>query len=110
MKRLILAFLLLFPCLCVAQTIVNGDVSGTWTSASSPYLVTGDVTIPTGQTLNIEPGVEVEFQGYYRFYVLGNLQAIGTADSMIVFTTDTPSIGWGGLRVDSSDIIHPAFF
>jgi len=106
MKRLILVIPLLFPCLAVAQTNVSGDQSGTWTSANSPYYVTGDVTIPTGLTLNIEPGVEVNFQGYYKFYVLGNLQAIGTEDTMVIFTTDTPSIGWGGLRVDSNDIIQ----
>ncbi|MEN8163152.1 MAG: right-handed parallel beta-helix repeat-containing protein, partial [Acidobacteriota bacterium] len=89
-----------------AQTNVSGNQSGTWTSNNSPYQVTGDVTVPTGQTLTIEPGVEVNFQGYFRFYVNGNLQAIGTEDSMILFTTDTPATGWGGLRVDTSDTIR----
>ncbi|MBT3317985.1 right-handed parallel beta-helix repeat-containing protein, partial [bacterium] len=104
MRNLIL-FLLLVPCLAVAQTNVSGIQSGTWTQNNSPYLVTGHVTVPSGQTLNIEPGVEVNFQGYYKFNVSGNLQAIGSESSMILFTTDNPSTGWGGIRIDTNDMI-----
>ncbi|RLB61000.1 MAG: hypothetical protein DRH08_14525 [Deltaproteobacteria bacterium] len=108
MKRLIL-LLLLVPCIAYSQTNVSGDQSGTWISSNSPYRVTGHVTVPVGQTLNIEAGVEVNFQGHYKFNVLGDLQAIGTRDSMIVLTTDTPATGWGGIRVDTSDIIKLSF-
>lgn len=97
---------ILLPCLAFAQTNVSGNQSGTWTFNNSPYRVTGDVTVPLGQRLDIEPGVEINFQGYYRFYVDGNLQAIGTEESMIIFTTDAPSTGWGGLRVETSDTIR----
>ena len=40
---------------------VSGDQAGTWTRASSPYIVTGNINILTGQTLTIEPGVVVKF-------------------------------------------------
>jgi len=104
LKNLIL-LLLLVPCLAVAQTNVSGNQSGIWTQNNSPYLVTGHVTVPSGQTLNIEPGVEVNFQGYYKFNVSGNLQAIGSEGSIILFTTDNPATGWGGIRVDTNDLI-----
>jgi len=106
MKRLILLLPMLFPCLAFTQTNVSGDQSGTWTFENSPYLVTGHVTVPSGQILNIEPGVEVNFQGHFKFNVFGNLQAIGTEGAMILFTTDTPVTGWGGLRVDTNDTIE----
>lgn len=91
--------------ICSAQTNVSGNQSGTWSFANSPYLVTDHITILAGQTLNIEPGVEVRFQGYYKFNVLGNLQAQGTENAQILFTAENHTTGWGGLRIDSYDLI-----
>jgi len=90
------------------QTIVPGGyVSGTWTAAGSPYLVQGDITIHTDSTLNIQPGVEVNFQGNYSFTVNGLLQAIGTGVDSIHFTAVT---NWQGLRFtnapDSSHLVY----
>ena len=46
-----------------ASTVVPpGEVSGTWSVAGSPYVVQGDVEIPAGDTLVIEPGVTVQFE------------------------------------------------
>ena len=48
----------------VAETIVPaGDVFGTWTAGGSPYLVQGNIMVPGGSILTIEPGVDVSFQG-----------------------------------------------
>ena len=98
--------LLLLPILSSAQTNVSGNQSGIWSLANSPYLVTNDVTVPAGQSLVIEPGVEVRFQGYYKFNVFGNLTAVGTANATILFTAENTVTGWKGLRVDSNDLIH----
>ena len=102
--------------------IPAGDVSGTWTKAFSPYHINGEITIPDGLTLTIEPGVEVVFTGHYKFNVQGRLLAIGTETDTIVFTiNDTtgfyniniPDGGWHGIRFidtpptnDSSKIIY----
>ena len=70
MSRKFLIFMLLFLSLgtLFSQTPVpEGNVSGTWTLAGSPYLINGDITIPFDSTLTIEPGIVVEFQGHYRF-------------------------------------------
>ena len=49
--------------------IPGGDVFGTWDASGSPYLIDGDITIPTGATLTIEPGVDVLFQSWYSLTV-----------------------------------------
>ncbi len=86
-----------------AQTQVSGNQSGTWYSSDSPYNVIGEIVVPTGETLTIESGVEINFQGYFKFTVHGNLQALGTEADSIFFTTDNQSVGWGGIRFDDSD-------
>ena len=47
----------------VAEAVnVSGTLNTTtWSKANSPYRVTGTVTVPTGNTLTIEPGVDVVF-------------------------------------------------
>ena len=101
MKKLNIFFLLLISSVVLmGQTQVSGNQSGVWALANSPYEVTGDITVPAGQQLTIEAGVEVNFQGYYKFNVQGNLQAIGTQEQMIKFTTDDAATGWHGIRLD----------
>ncbi|NOX18297.1 MAG: hypothetical protein GXO87_08450, partial [Chlorobi bacterium] len=97
-----LIILLLFQLSLFAQTSVSGNQSGTWTSANSPYLVTGEIIIPAGQTLTIEPGVEVNFQGHFKLAVDGTLIAAGTETDSIFFTTDNVAVGWSGIRLTES--------
>ncbi len=104
MKRFVALFLVIIPELLIAQTEVSGNQSGVWNSGGSPYLVTGEIVVPSGQSLMIGPGVEVNFQGHFKFTVNGVLQAVGTEAGMILFTTDTPAVGWGGIRISSPDI------
>jgi hypothetical protein len=85
-------------------TAVCRDVSGVWDSTGSPYYVTCDVTVPAGQTLEIRPGIQVLFTGYYKLNVFGNLQAIGTEEDSIVFTRAFPTeeSKWRGILVTGS--------
>src|SRR5437763_768678 len=42
-------------------TIAGGSIkTQSWTAAGSPYLIKGDVTVPAGVTLTIEPGAIVQ--------------------------------------------------
>jgi len=116
-------FISLFVSSSHADTIIpEGDVSGSWRLADSPFLIQGEITIPYGQTLTIEPGVLIEFQGYYKLDVQGRLLAIGTEIDTIVFTikdstgfrdVESTSGGWRGISFfytssanDSSKIIY----
>jgi hypothetical protein len=82
-----------------AQTIIPaGNISGTWNAGGSPYNITGDVTIPNGESLLVEPGVIINFTGSFKFIVSGRITAIGTSLSPITFTCPDTSIGWKGIR------------
>ena len=92
--------------------IAGGNVSGLWTAANSPYFVGGEIIVPFGDTLTIEPGVFVKFKtnsidhmvqeptpdnsdfGYMTIY--GTLIAQGTVEDSICFTR-AGDTGWWGM-------------
>lgn len=73
-------------------------MSGAWTLADSPILIEGSITVPAGQTLVIEPGVEVIAQSWYKLTVNGTLVAEGTEEAPIRFGATDASPGWLGIR------------
>jgi len=103
-----LIFILLLSFNTNAQkSILSGEVFGTWTSDNSPYLIEGNIVVPNDSTLIIEPGVTVQFQGYFSLDVQGRLLALGTESDSIYFivndTTgfsipDTTLGGWNGIQ------------
>jgi hypothetical protein len=74
-----------------ARVAVGMAVSGpywtntTWTVEESPYVLVGDVQIPEGIVLTIQPGVEVVYTGATKLYVKGTVVANGTSEQMITF-------------------------
>ncbi len=99
-----------------ATTIAGGNViNQTWTSAGSPYIVQGDVTVPTGAFLNISAGTVVQFASTdgqasgadtsrVELIVKGTLTVSGTAASPVTFQAQsgtTASI-WYGIEVNSA--------
>lgn len=105
----------------VGQNVVPGNISGTikgTMQANQKYNVTGDILINAGDTLVIQPGAKIIFQGSYNVWIKGNLFSLGSAASPIIFTyktqakqdnpgtpvaTDPAYTGlWGGLWADTS--------
>ena len=90
--------------------VVTGSISGTenWTN-NFYYVLRGAVFVPAGSTLNIQAGTRVigESGSVGTLIVLrgGRLNAIGTREQPIVFTSDQP-VGsrdrgdWGGLIIN----------
>jgi len=72
-----------------------------WGVEDSPVRVMGDIILPTGRHLAVDPGVRVVFTGPYSFVVNGELHAVGTGEDTIVFTAEQPdidSLRWKGIR------------
>ena len=57
---------------------VSGEAVGTWSESDSPYRVVGEIAVPAGETLTIEPGVDVLFAVDVPFRVEGALHTRGT--------------------------------
>ena len=115
MKKMFVVLFIFVVSITLADTnIPGGDVSGTWTSIGSPYLIQGEITLQSGSILIIEPGVTVNFQDYYKFIVYGQLLAEGAVGDTIVFTATDTTNGWHSLRFfdtetneqDSSKIVY----
>ena len=88
-----------------SQSQFSGVLAGTvvLNAASGPWHITGDVTIPSGAVLTIEPGATLFFDPPFGLTVQagGRLVAEGTAFARIRLTR-TPGSGanWGGLLFD----------
>ncbi|MBN1415582.1 MAG: right-handed parallel beta-helix repeat-containing protein [Bacteroidales bacterium] len=90
-----------------SQTVINSaELKGTLTRSNAPYIVLRDVTVPTGETLIIEPGVELQFVTSCGLTVEGGLSAVGTDADRIRFTSaDTAEVkidstkGWNGITI-----------
>lgn len=67
--------------------IPAGNISGEWNKLSSPYIINGNIIVPKNELLEVKPGAEILFTGYFGIRVEGNLKSIGTEDERITFTS-----------------------
>jgi hypothetical protein len=114
---LILVMTLLFASPLHA-TIINGGliIDQTWTPAGNPYIVQGDIFVPSGSALTIEAGTIVQFTstdsqaaGHDMFRIElevdGVLVVNGTSQSPVIFealSSLEPSIWYGIIIVSSA--------
>jgi hypothetical protein len=92
-------------------TTVSGtlsDVSGTDTWSGVVH-VTGDVLVPGGHTLEIQPGTLVLLDGVASgsagsdIDVVGNIQSLGTEDAPVTFTAYNSAEEWGEMHHGGAD-------
>ncbi len=82
-------------------TLVSGYVAGVWAREGSPYIVVGDCIVARTWDLGVRGGVEVRVRGPWKIMVYGGLYALGTADELVTFTSDSadPRPGdWKGIE------------
>ena len=82
---------------CIIPAIISGDL--TLDKECSPYLVLEDITIKTGCTLKIMPGVEIWLSPKSNIHVEGSIEALGNSSEPIFIKTN-PEFGeasWGAM-------------
>jgi RHS repeat-associated protein len=94
-------------------TDVTGNITTdeTWDLSGSPYMIKSNVTVESGSTLTILPGVVVKFDGYFGLDIEGALHAVGNLLNKITFTSNQPSPApgnWQHLRLNSSSTLKHA--
>jgi len=106
-KAAIFFILILFlvPTYCID---LCGNISGTLSILGSPYIVTCDISVPSGTTLTIEEGVEIRFNSGTGMTVNGSLDINGTGTNKVILTSNqtTPNRGdWKGITVETNDSV-----
>ncbi len=86
---------------------VSGDVSGEWIPENNPYEVIGDLHVPPNQSLIINAGCYIEFQGHYTLIVDNGADfiALGTENDSIVFTAVDTDSGWNSININSAGLV-----
>lgn len=105
----------LVPAAAHADTIINGGniINQTWTPVGSPYIIQGDITVPSGAFLTIQPGTTVKFASTdgqaagldtnrVELTVQGTLSAAGAIGLPIHFQAQTGAAPgtWYGIIAD----------
>ena len=95
------------------KTELNQALSGDklhLTYENSPYVMTDNILVPEGETLVIDPGVEIQVNGEYYIQVEGTLSAVGTEDKPIkIYGIDDGQDKWKGIRIikdNDTEITH----
>jgi len=107
--------LAIFFSIFLSLNVKATDISGTFASdvilsaVNNPYVLTGDVVMESGATLIIEPGVEIQSNNTGRDIVIfGALQAVGTVDQPILFTSSNGN-GGGSLAIRENATANMGF-
>ncbi|MDP8206606.1 MAG: NosD domain-containing protein [Candidatus Electryonea clarkiae] len=102
----------------VIGSVIEGEINGRLTARDSPYRVTGDLHVPEGDTLTIDPGVTFLFnpvmnpQGRIGLNIEGALLAQGTEEDSIIFKSlsfEPGGVEWHGITITNQDSIYLSY-
>jgi len=91
-------------------TNISGELAGNWSPTYGTYTITGNVTVPVGTVLSIEPSTNIVVNNDSKIEVKGRIEAIGSDRGLINFSTDD---SWQGLRIIDSqepNLIDKCYF
>ncbi|MBC8415520.1 MAG: right-handed parallel beta-helix repeat-containing protein [Candidatus Cloacimonetes bacterium] len=103
MKKLLISSILTLFTISLIAIDVSGNQSGIWSPDNNPYNMIGEITVPAGETLEIQAGVELIAMGNYRITALGNILAEGTEIDSIRFHGNN-GLNWGGIRLENETV------
>lgn len=81
----------------LATTYINSPIEADtrWSKSNSPYIITTDIKIEEGATLEIEAGTKVYFTAETKMIIDGGLRAVGKRSKKILFTGHNDA-SWNG--------------
>lgn len=93
-----------------AFTPVSGALAGevTWSPAGGPYLLQGEVRVPAGAHLVLQPGSQVLFGPTSRLLVEGTFEALGTEGNPIHLGPGTFGERWNGIVLSQTGTVAGA--
>ncbi len=85
-------------------TSIGGTLSAdtVYDASGSPYLLSGTLTVPTGVTLTVGPGVEFIMESNARISVAGCMQALGLETAPIILDRKPCIEYWGGITFNGT--------
>ncbi|MEX2188999.1 MAG: lamin tail domain-containing protein [Pirellulales bacterium] len=84
-----------FPVQTHSGTLAGNTV---WDNTTE-HRITGNLTIPAGSTLTIQPGTRVMLGGAVNILVDGAIATNGTAADPVAFNAINPAQDWGGIEI-----------
>ena len=83
----------------LSPTNISGQLAGNWSPTYGTYTITGNVTVPIGTVLSIEPSTNIVVNNGSKIEVKGKIEALGSERGLINFSTDNT---WKGVMIIDS--------
>jgi hypothetical protein len=90
--------------LAYAQPQLSGNLSGTL--GPGTFVVIGNIQVQDGDSLTIQAGTNLLFNGNYNFVIEGFLQALGTVTDSVIFKPNTGFTNFGGISFNGEGTLN----